>query len=344
MYIRRIFFAIVMSGILISAMFSYFVYRIMFKSNTKFQSDFEVLYIKTNTSNPQLLNKLDSLLINVNDFKILAKQKKYVVRPGKYIISRNMNNNQIINILRSENTTVNVLVNNVKNLNDLAGKVSKQLELDSLELLNSFDDDLFFKNGFDKENRLAMYIPNSYNFYWNTNANDFNLRMLSEHNKFWNINRKEKLKKVGLNKIQVMILASIINQESKKESELPTIAGVYFNRLKNNWKLQADPTVIYAAYKLDEYKNTVIRRVLNKHLKIDSPYNTYKYFGLPPGLISMPTVNSIDAVLNYEKHNYFFFAADPSRPGFHSFATTFSQHKKNAKKYHYYLNSRNIKK
>ena len=176
MYIRRVFFAIVMSGILISAMFSYFVYRIMFKSNTKFQSDFEVLYIKTNTSTPQLLNKLDSLLINVNDFKILAKQKKYVVRPGKYIISRNMNNNQIINILRSENTTVNVLVNNVKNLNDLAGKVSKQLELDSLELSNSFDDDLFFKNGFDKENRLAMYIPNSYNFYWNTNANDFNLK------------------------------------------------------------------------------------------------------------------------------------------------------------------------
>ena len=167
MYIRRIFFAIVMSGILISAMFSYFVYRVVLFFY-KFLFYFEVLYIKTNI-NPQLLNKLDSLLINVNDFKILAKQKKYVVRPGKYIISRNMNNNQIINILRSENTTVNVLVNNVK-LNDLAGKVSKQLELDSLELLNSFDDDLFFKNGFDKENRLAMYIPNSYNFYWNTNG------------------------------------------------------------------------------------------------------------------------------------------------------------------------------
>ena len=126
--------------------------------------------------------------------------------------------------------------------------------------------------------------------------------------------------------------------------ELPKIAGVYLNRLKSNWKLQADPTVKFAAYKLDEYKNTVIRRVLNKHLKIDSPYNTYKYNGLPPGIISMPSIQAIDAVLNPEKHNYYFFAADPSNPGYHTFATSFSEHKRNARKFHRYLNNKGIKK
>jgi len=190
-----------------------------------------------------------------------------------------------------------------------------------------------------------MYIPNSYNFFWNTSAEKFNQRMFEEYTKFWQKNnRVEKANKIGLSKIEVMILASIVYEESKGNIELPKIAGVYLNRLKSNWKLQADPTVKFAAYQQDEYKNTVIRRVLNKHLKIDSPYNTYKYSGLPPGIISMPSVQAIDAVLNSEKHNYYFFAADPSNPGYHSFARTLSEHKRNARKFHKYLNSKGIKK
>ena len=238
-----------------------------------------------------------------------------------------------------------MIYNNVSDLNDLAGNISNQIEADSISFLNSFKTDFFIEKGFDEKNILSMYIPNSYNFFWNTSAEKFNQRMFEEYTKFWQKNnRVEKANKIGLSKIKVMILASIVYEESKQNIDLHKIAGVYINRLNDNWKLGADPTVKFAAYQLDEYKNTVIRRVLNKHLKIDSPYNTYKYYGLPPGIISMPSIQAIDAVLNYEKHNYYFFAADPSNPGYHSFAKSLSEHKRNARKLHRYLNSKGIKK
>ena len=325
--------------------FAFYVYKVMFMSNTSFESDFVHIYIKTETTYDQLLNQVDPYLTRIDDFDVLAKRKKYSVRPGKYILNKGMSNNDIINSLRSNNITVNVIFNNVKDLSDLAGKLSNQIEADSLSFLSSFDTDFFIEKGFDEKNILSMYIPNSYNFFWNTSAEQFNERMFEEHTKFWQKNnRVQKANKIGLSKKEVMILASIVYEESKGNIELPKIAGVYVNRLNNNWKLQADPTVKFAAYQLDEYKNTVIRRVLNKHLKIDSPYNTYKYSGLPPGIISMPSIQAIDAVLNYDKHNYYFFAADPTKPGYHSFARTLSEHKRNARKFHRYLNSKGIKK
>ena len=325
--------------------FAFYVYKVMFMSNTSFESDFVHIYIKSETTYDQLLNQVDPYLTRIDDFDVLAKRKKYSVRPGKYILNKGMSNNDIINSLRSNNITVNVIFNNVKDLNDLAGKLSNQIEADSLSFLSSFDTDFFIEKGFDEKNILSMYIPNSYNFFWNTSAEQFNERMFEEHTKFWQKNnRVQKANKIGLSKKEVMILASIVYEESKGNIELPKIAGVYVNRLNNNWKLQADPTVKFAAYQLDEYKNTVIRRVLNKHLKIDSPYNTYKYSGLPPGIISMPSIQAIDAVLNYDKHNYYFFAADPTKPGYHSFARTLSEHKRNARKFHRYLNSKGIKK
>ncbi len=325
--------------------FAFYVYKVMFMSNTSFESDFVHIYIKTETTYDQLLNQVDPYLTRIDDFDVLAKRKKYSVRPGKYILNKGMSNNDIINSLRSNNITVNVIFNNVKDLNDLAGKLSNQIEADSLSFLSSFDTDFFIEKGFDEKNILSMYIPNSYNFFWNTSAEQFNERMFEEHTKFWQKNnRVQKANKIGLSKKEVMILASIVYEESKGNIELPKIAGVYVNRLNNNWKLQADPTVKFAAYQLDEYKHTVIRRVLNKHLKIDSPYNTYKYSGLPPGIISMPSIQAIDAVLNYDKHNYYFFAADPTKPGYHSFARTLSEHKRNARKFHRYLNSKGIKK
>ena len=325
--------------------FAFYVYKVMFMSNTSFESDFVHIYIKTETTYDQLLNQVDPYLTRIDDFDVLAKRKKYSVRPGKYILNKGMSNNDIINSLRSNNITVNVIFNNVNDLNDLAGKLSNQIEADSLSFLSSFDTDFFIEKGFDEKNILSMYIPNSYNFFWNTSADQFNKRMFEEHTKFWQKNnRVQKANKIGLSKKEVMILASIVYEESKGNIELPKIAGVYVNRLNNNWKLQADPTVKFAAYQLDEYKNTVIRRVLNKHLKIDSPYNTYKYSGLPPGIISMPSIQAIDAVLNYDKHNYYFFAADPTKPGYHSFARTLSEHKRNARKFHRYLNSKGIKK
>ena len=325
--------------------FSLYVYKVMFKSNTSFDEKSKDLYIKTGTSYNQLLNQIDSYVLNVDDFDVLAKRKKYNVKPGKYQIKNGMNNNEIINSLRSNNITVNVIYNNIVDLNDLAGKISNQIEADSVSFLNSFKTEFFKERGFDERNILSMYIPNSYNFFWNTSVEKFNKRMFEEYTKFWqNNNRVEKANKIGLTRNEVMILASIVYEESKQNIELRKIAGVYINRLNDNWKLGADPTVKFAAYQLDEYKNTVIRRVLNKHLKIDSPYNTYKYYGLPPGIISMPSIQAIDAVLNYEKHNYYFFAADPSNPGYHSFAKSLSEHKRNARKFHRYLNSKGIKK
>ena len=325
--------------------FSLYVYKVMFKSNTSFDEKSKDLYIKTGTSYNQLLNQIESYVLNVDDFDVLAKRKKYNVKPGKYQIKNGMNNNEIINSLRSNNITVNVIYNNIVDLNDLAGKISNQIEADSVSFLNSFKTEFFKERGFDERNILSMYIPNSYNFFWNTSVEKFNKRMFEEYTKFWQKNnRVEKANKIGLTRNEVMILASIVYEESKQNIELRKIAGVYINRLNDNWKLGADPTVKFAAYQLDEYKNTVIRRVLNKHLKIDSPYNTYKYYGLPPGIISMPSIQAIDAVLNYEKHNYYFFAADPSNPGYHSFAKSLSEHKRNARKFHRYLNSKGIKK
>jgi len=325
--------------------FSLYVYKVMFKSNTSFDEKSKDLYIKTGTSYNQLLNQIESYVLNVDDFDVLAKRKKYNVKPGKYQIKNGMNNNEIINSLRSNNITVNVIYNNIVDLNDLAGKISNQIEADSISFLNSFKTEFFKERGFDERNILSMYIPNSYNFFWNTSVEKFNKRMFEEYTKFWQKNnRVEKANKIGLTRNEVMILASIVYEESKQNIELRKIAGVYINRLNDNWKLGADPTVKFAAYQLDEYKNTVIRRVLNKHLKIDSPYNTYKYYGLPPGIISMPSIQAIDAVLNYEKHNYYFFAADPSNPGYHSFAKSLSEHKRNARKFHRYLNSKGIKK
>ena len=345
MYIKRIVILIVALGLIFMGSFSLYVYKVMFKSNTSFDEKSKDLYIKTGTSYDQLLNQIESYLLNVDNFDVLAKRKKYNVRPGKYQIKNGMNNNEIINSLRSNNITVNVIYNNIVDLNDLAGKISNQIEADSISFLNSFKTEFFKERGFDERNILSMYIPNSYNFFWNTSVEKFNKRMFEEYTKFWQKNnRVEKANKIGLTRNEVMILASIVYEESKQNIELRKIAGVYINRLNDNWKLGADPTVKFAAYQLEEYKNTIIRRVLNKHLKIDSPYNTYKYYGLPPGIISMPSIQAIDAVLNYEKHNYYFFAADPSNPGYHSFAKSLSEHKRNARKFHRYLNSKGIKK
>jgi len=188
-----------------------------------------------------------------------------------------------------------------------------------------------------------MYIPNSYEFFWNTSAESFRDRMLNEYTKFWNDSRIEKAKKANLNPDEVIALASIVQEESKQKSEQPRIAGVYINRLKNKWTLDADPTLKFAAYKLPKYKNTIIKRVLNVHKEIVSPYNTYKNQGLPPGLIVMPDISAIDAVLNYEKHSYFFFVVDAKKPGYHKFSKTLAQHNQYAREYHRYLSQQGIR-
>jgi UPF0755 protein len=206
------------------------------------------------------------------------------------------------------------------------------------------DTSFLAQNGFNEATALGMYLPNSYEFFWNTSAEQFRDRMFKEYNRFWNISRNEKAKAIGLSRDQVIALASIVYEESKQAAEQPRIAGVYMNRIRIGMPLQADPTLKFAAYLLPEYKDSVIKRVLNIHKDIVSPYNTYKNLGLPPGLIAMPDISAIDAVLNYEKHQYLYFAADAKRFGFHKFAKNLSQHNVNAREYQHYLSSQGIHK
>jgi len=343
MYIKKIVFAISMIGLIVMGGFSYYIYSVMFASNTTFNQEIKHIYIRTGSNYNDLMQELRKHLKDPSSFSVLAKRKNYInnIRPGKFIIKKGMNNNEIINSIRSNNVTIDLIFNNAKNIYDLASIVSKQIEADSISLVHTFFEN---SNGFNDNTLLSMYLPNSYNFYWNTSSEDFKKRMFKEYENFWSIDRLNKAKEISLTPTEVMILASIVNEESKEISELSTIAGVYINRLNNNWLLQADPTVKFVAYKDPKYKNTVIRRVLKKHLRIDSEYNTYIYKGLPPGLISMPSITSIDAVLNYENHKYFYFAADPENPGFHNFAKNLREHRSNARKYQKTLSKKGIKK
>ena len=347
MYIKKIIWAIVLIGLLVCGYFAYYVYGAMFSPNTAFQTDFEYVYISTGDTYADVRLKLEPLLADIGSFDALARQKKYMsnVKSGRYRISKGMNNNAIINSIRSKNIPIKLSFNNQNSLETLAGRIASQIDVDSLDLLKKMKDSSFIaENGFKPETALGMYLPNSYEVFWNTSADKLLKRMLKEYNRFWNEDRTAKAKALGLSKDDVMALASIVYEESKQKTEQPRVAGVYINRLKIGMPLQADPTIKFAAYQLPKYKNTIIRRVLNQHKTIESPYNTYKYAGLPPGLIAMPDLSAIDAVLNHEKHNYLYFAADPKRPGYHRFAKTLSQHNANAKIYHNYLDKQGIRK
>lgn len=347
MYIKKILLAVALIGLVIFGYFAYYVYNAMFVDNTAFNNNEAYIYIKTDATYEDVRADLEPLLKNLKTFDALAKRKQYTtnVKAGRYVIKKGMTNNDIINYIRSNNIPIKVSFNNQPSLYDLAGRVSQQIEADSLELATAMNDSLFLsKSGFTKATALGMYIPNSYEFFWNTSAEGFRDRMLKEYDRFWTKDRVEKAKAIGLNRDEVMALASIVYEESKQKAEQPIIAGVYMNRLKNNWPLDADPTLKFAAYQLPQYKNTVIKRVLNVHKEIDSPYNTYKNLGLPPGLIAMPDISAIDAVLNYEKHSYFFFVADAKKPGHHKFSETIGQHNQYAREYHRYLSQQGIRK
>ncbi|MCR8669088.1 endolytic transglycosylase MltG [Aestuariibaculum sp. M13] len=347
MYLKKILVAIALLGLVGAAYFAYFVYNTMLKPNTAFNNDTAYIYVRTNATYPEVREQLETLLENIDSFDVLAKQKKYTtnLKAGRFAIKRGMSNNDIINSIRSKNLPITLSFNNQESLEKLAGRISSQIEADSTSLVEAMNDAAFLsENKFSKASALGMYIPNSYEFFWNSSAKLFRERMLTEYNRFWNDSRKAKAKAIGLSQAEVMTLASIVYEESKQASEQPRIAGVYMNRLRIGMPLQADPTLKFAAYQLPEYKNTVIKRVLNVHKEIDSPYNTYKNAGLPPGLIAMPDISAIDAVLNFEKHSYLYFAADAQHLGFHKFAKTLSQHNANAREYQRYLSSQGINK
>tara|TARA_R110002126_G_scaffold131951_2_gene275891 strand:+ start:1755 stop:2798 length:1044 start_codon:yes stop_codon:yes gene_type:complete len=347
MYIKKILLAILVIGLIVAAFFANFVYKAMLKPNTAFNNETAYIYIPSSASYDDVRSQLEPLLDDIDSFDDLAKQKKYTtnIKAGKYAIKKGMTNNDIINSIRSENLPIKVSFNNQSTLEKLAGRISNDIEADSISLINAMHDSAFLvENKFNEATALGMYLPNSYEFFWNTSAEAFRSRMLREYKRFWTDTRIEKAHDNGLSQNQVIALASIVYEESKQASEQPRIAGVYMNRLRIGMPLQADPTLKFAAYKLPKYKNTVIKRVLNVHKEIESPYNTYKYRGLPPGLIAMPDISAIKAVLNYEKHNYLYFAADAKRFGYHKFAKTLAQHNVNAREYQRYLSSQGINK
>jgi len=346
MYFKKILFAIAIIGLLVCGYFAYYVYNAMLAPNTDFENKEAFILISASDTYEDVREQLEPLLKDINTFDALAKRKKYIenVKAGKYRVAKDMTNNDIINSIRSKNIPIKLSFNNQNSIESLAGRIAFQIDTDSISLVNAMTDVLFNEqNGFTEATRLGMYLPNSYEVFWNTNAEGFRDRMLKEYNRFWSNIRLEKAKAIGMNRNEVMALASIVYEESKQKNEQPIIAGVYINRLKNKWTLDADPTLKFAAYKLPKYQNTVIKRVLNVHKEIVSPYNTYKNLGLPPGLIAMPDISAIDAVLNYEKHSYFFFVADAKKPGFHKFSKTLAQHNQYAREYHRYLSQQGIR-
>jgi UPF0755 protein len=345
MYIKKLLWVIALIGLVITAYFAYYIYSAMFKPNTAFNNEEAYIFIPSNANFSQVKDQLEPLLLDMGKFEALAKRKQYTtsIKPGRYAIKKGMSNNDIINSIRINNLPIQIAFNNQESLQALAGRISTQIEADSLQLIEAMtDEDFLKKNGFSGATALGMYLPNSYEFFWNTSGEQFRDRMLKEYQRFWTESRQAKAKQLNMSINDVMTLASIVYEESKMADEQPRVAGVYVNRLKLGMPLQADPTLKFAAYQLPEYQNTVIKRVLNKHKEIDSPYNTYMYAGLPPGLITMPDISAIDAVLNYEKHNYLYFAADAKNVGYHKFAKNLSQHNANAREYQRYLSSKGI--
>lgn len=317
----------------------------MFKENTAFNNEEAYVYISSQASYEDVREQLVPLLKDLESFDALAEKKKYNtnLRSGRFVIKKGMNNNEIINSIRSKNIPLKLSFNNQERLEDLAGRVAFQIEADSLSLLKAMQDETFFKkNGFNQESALSMYIPNSYEIYWNTSAEGFRDKMLKEYQSFWNASRNEKRKALNLSINEVISIAAIVHKETAKVDERPRVAGVYLNRIRKGMPLQADPTVIYAKKLKENDFNQVIKRVLYKDLEIDSKYNTYKYPGVPPGPITMPDVSAIDAVLNAETHNYYYFVANVKNFGYHKFAKTLSQHNANRNEYVRWINSQGI--
>jgi len=303
------------------------------------------VFIPSNATFDEVSKIIHPYVNNSNSFNWVAHRKNYpnVIKAGKYLIKKGMNNNELVNLLRSgKQSPIRLTFNNQDTLEKLAGRIADQIEADSIDILKTvLDTDFLKKNDFNKHDVLGMFIPNSYEVYWNTSALQFRDRMLKEYANFWNSSREEKAKAMNLSKKEVITLASIVQKETAKVNERSTVAGLYLNRLRGRWPLQADPTIIFAL-KQKHGQDYEVKRVLNADLDIDSPYNTYKNAGIPPSLIAMPDISSIDAMLNSKNHDYYYMCASVTNIGSHEFAKTLSQHNVNASKYQRWVSKQGI--
>jgi UPF0755 protein len=275
----------------------------------------------------------------MHGFESLVRYQGYNVKTGRYAIKPTDNMRYLHRRLSmGYQTPIKLTVGSVRTLDRIARNTARQLMVDSCEIANILNDTAYIsKLGFTPETLPALFIPNTYEVYWNMSAEDFTQRMLKEHKAFWNEKRLKQAEAIGLTPIEVATLASIVEEETANQAEKPMVAGLYINRLKKGMLLQADPTVKFS---LQEFG---LKRILFKHLEVDSPYNTYKYAGLPPGPIRIPSYQGLESVLNYTKHNYIYMCAKEDFSGTHNFAVTSAQHAANARKYQQALNRRGIR-
>ena len=340
---RRTFIVLVLLIISAGLITGILLYKRIWSSNVGLSkgSSYE-LYIPTGSDFSTVMELLlrEGIIQDSASFHWVAEKKNYPrhVYPGRYEIPAGFSNNQLVTMLRSGNQyPVDLVYNHIRTPQKLASVVSSQIEADSADILALFyDTGLLSKYDLTAETVMGVFIPNTYEIYWNTSAQGFLERMVREYQLFWNEKRLDRARQIGLEPMEVMTLASIVDEETLMEEEAGRIAGVYMNRLERRIRLHADPTVKFAAGDMG------ITRVLNKHLEIDSPYNTYRHGGLPPGPIVIPAITVIDAVLNYEHHRYLYFCAKEDFSGYHNFATTLDQHNKNARLYQNALDQRKI--
>ncbi len=315
-------------------------YKVYFAPNVNGNQAY--LYIKTGSNYDDLLANLQTkdVLKDLASFTEAAGKMKLAasLKPGRYGLKEGLTNRTLINMLKAGNQEpVKLKFQNIRKKENFAAYMAKNMEADSLAFINVLDSTaLLEKYGFNKENSYTMFIPNTYEMYWNVKPIDFFERMQKEYVKFWTTERKQKAAKLNLTPIEVSILASIVDYEALYNIEMPIIAGLYLNRLNQGILLQADPTVIFAN------NDFTVKRVTGKLLAVDSKYNTYKYRGLPPGPIMMPSIKAIDAVLNPQANKYIYMAAKEDFSGYHNFAETEEQHEINGKKYRAALNKRKI--
>lgn len=343
MSLKRFITVTLVALVLVGSFYSWNLYNRIYSVNVELEGDSYELLIGSSMEYPDILSalKASGILNDVESFDWVAQRKRYpeLVKPGRYIILDGMNNNRLINLLRSgEQVPIDVIVRSVRTKAELAGAVGRNLELDSAELHAALNDpNICRKYGFDQTTFLTMFLPNTYEFYWNTSVDEFIIRMAREYKRFWSDDRMDKARAIGMSQSEVSILASIVQSEQAAHpDERPAVAGLYLNRLRKGMRLESDPTLIYA---IGDFS---IKRVLNVHKKVQSRYNTYIYSGLPPGPILLPELSSIDAVLNAEEHRYIFMCAKEDFSGYHNFASNYRDHINNARRYQRELNRRKI--
>lgn len=331
-----------LTGLVIMVLVVFKFYGRIYETNVSLEAEQEIFYIPSGATFSYVIGLLESegIIDNTRSFRWVASKKGYDknVKPGRYKIRDGISNNELVNMLRSGNQDpVMVVFNNVRTLDQVAGKIASYLQSDSSEYADYMADASVMEYyGFSMETFSSMFIPNTYEFFWTTSPEDFVERMNKEYEDFWDGERERKAQRMEMSRAEVITLASIVDEETLHDEENARVAGLYMNRLDRGIALQADPTLKFAM------GDFTVKRILNEDKKIESPYNTYKYKGLPPGPISIPSVSAIDGVLNYEKHKYIFMCAKADFTGYHAFARSLNEHNRNAREYQRVLNKRRI--